>query len=122
MAQLPAQVDLAGTLAGLLLDEWVETIPNPSETTAVSFHHDAPGAQPPQSILLAVNPDPSAEWSLATLEAILLETLELARLRLVDSDTLADAGQFLPALLFSHNVRGEAVSTDFRRAAAPASF
>ncbi len=122
VAQLPAQLDLAGTLAGLLLDEWVETIPNPSETTAITFHHDAPGAQPPQSILLAVNPDPSAEWSLATLEAILLETLELARLRLVDSDTLADAGQFLPALLFSHNVRGEAVSTDFRRAAAPASF
>ena len=121
VAQIPNKPDYEA-LAGLFIDEWVETIPNPSETTAVAFHHDAPGAQPPQSILLAVNPDPSASWDLGTLEAILLETLELARLRLVDSDSLAAAGHFLPGLLFSHNAANDAPTPDFRRAATPVSF
>jgi hypothetical protein len=122
VVQKPSKLDLSAPLAGLLIDEWLETIPNASETTALAFHYDAPGAEPPQSILLAVNPDPARDWELATLEAILLETLDLARLRLVDPDSLGETGQFLPALLFSHNVAGEAVSTDFHRAAAPVTF
>ena len=122
VARVPKKLDLSGQLAGLCVDEWLETIPNAAETTAVAFHHDAPGNEPPQSILLAVNPDPGRQWDLGTIEAILLETLDLTRLRLVDPDSLQEAGHFLPALLFSHNVAGEAVSTDFHRGAAPVTF
>ena len=111
---------LAGAepLAGLMVDEWVEVVPARRETTAVGFHYDAPDAQAPQAILLALSPDPTAPWDLATLESILLETLELAKLRTVDGDALGDVGHFLPALLFGFNSSNDAVSTDFRRSVA----
>jgi hypothetical protein len=105
----------AEPLAGLMVDEWVEVVPARRETTALGFHYDAPDAQAPQAILLALSPDPSAPWDLGTLESILLETLELAKLRTVDQDALGEIGQFLPALLFGFNSNNEAVSTDFRR-------
>lgn len=95
-------------------------MPNTSETTAVAFHFDEPGARAPQAILLAVPPDDREVWDLATLEAILLETLELAKLRAVDPDALAgveEVGHFLPALYSAINLKGDTVSTDFTRAA-----
>jgi hypothetical protein len=122
VAQLAASnmsLPLSGAepLAGLLVDEWVEVVPASRETTAVTFHYDAPSAQAPQAILLAVSPDPSGPWELGTLESILLETLELAKLRTVDPDSLGEVGHFLPALLFGFNSQNDAVSTDFRRSA-----
>jgi hypothetical protein len=41
-------------------------------TTGVAFNFDAPGARPPQSIVLAVAPPGPAKWTLATLERTLL--------------------------------------------------
>ena len=40
---------------GLLLDEWVESIPNSDEDTALVYHYDTPGAQAPQVVLIAVS-------------------------------------------------------------------
>ena len=51
-------------------------------------------------MLLAVPPD-TEPWSMELLEEILLETVELVRLRTVDADALTGLGQFLPALLFA---------------------
>jgi hypothetical protein len=117
-----ASFDPGRPVCGVIADEWVETVPNPRETTAVTFHFDAPGAEPPQAILLAVHPDPvgsqempTSGWDLETLEAILLETRELAELRLVDSDALEGAGQLLPALYLAANSDGDTVSTPIAR-------
>jgi hypothetical protein len=116
----PEPIESGDPLAGLFVDDWVEVFPAGSHTTAVSFHFDAAGAEPPQAMLLAVPPDPQqTEWTLDTLEAIVLETLELAKLRMVDPDALVAAGQFLPALYFARNADGDTVATDFTRAAAP---
>ena len=63
--------------------------------------YDAPIAQAPQSILLAVPPDTRARWDLAALESVLQETLELARLRAIDPAALApdlDHGHLLLGL------------------------
>ena len=57
-------------------------------TTGVSFNYDAPGARPPQTVLLAVAPPGPERWQVETLEQILLETLELAQLRAVDPQSL----------------------------------
>jgi hypothetical protein len=111
------------SLAALIVDEWVEVVPSAVETTGVTFHFDAPAAEPPQALLVGVHPDPigaregaaGGRWDLATVEAILLETLDLASLRGVDSDALRNAGQFLPAAYFADNAAGDTVSTDFRR-------
>ena len=61
-----------------------------------------PIAQAPHSILLAVPPDTRARWDLPALEAVLQETLELAKLRAVDPAALApdlDHGRSAAGLL-----------------------
>ncbi|MBA5865020.1 MAG: hypothetical protein GDA65_20270 [Nitrospira sp. CR1.1] len=73
--------------AGLLIDEWVETVPSPRETTGVAFHYDQPNSAPPQALLLAVPADRRATWDLNSLEAVLQETMDLARLRAVAPDS-----------------------------------
>jgi hypothetical protein len=101
-------------LAAIVVDEWVDVIPSRSEVTGLTFHYDAPGAVAPQAILLAVPPDPAQGWDEATLEDVLKETMELARLRAVDSTALARTGlgQLLPALLFPYSRDPSRVSTE----------
>jgi hypothetical protein len=110
---------LSPDIAGLMIDEWVEVTPSASEQSGLAFHFDAPGSRPPQAILLAVPPDKQPNWDIETLETIVTETLELAKLRMVTSADLDDrVSQFLPALFFGLNLANDTVSTDFRRAAA----
>lgn len=108
-------VDVKLPMTGLLIDEWVEVMPNPKETTGLVFQYDQPDAAPPQSILLAVPPDPDQPWNLWQLQQVLLETLDLARIRAVDPDTLDEVGHYLPAMHFAVNLAGDTVSTDFSK-------
>ena len=87
-------------LTGLLVDEWVETLPNSSETTAVTFQYDAPGARPPNTILLAVSPALDRQWTEDLLQEVIDGTLDLAKIRAVDPDTLQGVGHLLPAMYF----------------------
>jgi hypothetical protein len=112
-------VDVTGPISGLFVDEWVEIVPNHAETTAVAFGYDAPGSCAPQSILLGVPPADAATWSVEAVEAIALEALELAKVRMVDPDSLGEIGHFLPALFFAYNQPRETLSTDLPRATAP---
>jgi hypothetical protein len=107
------------TVAGLMIDEWVEVLPAAQQITGLSFHHDDPTARAPQAILLAVRPDDFPEWTLEAVEGSVLEALDLAKLRAVDPDALGALGHYLPALYFAYNAGGpqaEAVSTDFNLA------
>src|SRR4030095_5225869 len=111
--QSSAQGDVHKPLAGLLIDEWVEVVPGTTETTGIALQYDRPNATPPQTILIAVPPDLEAPWTIWSLQQVLLETLDLARIRAVDPDALNEVGHYLPALYFACNTAGEAVSTDF---------
>jgi hypothetical protein len=115
VVQSAKMLDVKQPLAGLLIDEWVEVVPNPDETTAVVFQYDQPDATPPQNILLAVPADPDHAWTVFSLQQVLLETLDLARIRAVDPDLLDEAGHYLPGLYFAVNADGETVSTDFSK-------
>lgn len=75
---------------GLLIDDWVETVPSRRETTGVTFHFDQPNSAPPQAVLLAVPADQRTTWDLNSLEAILQETMELIRLRAVSPGSRAE--------------------------------
>jgi hypothetical protein len=75
---------------GLLIDDWVETVPSRRETTGVTFHFDQPNSAPPQAVLLAVPADQRTTWDLNSLEAILHETMELIRLRAVSPGSRAE--------------------------------
>jgi hypothetical protein len=92
---------LAGPQCGLLVDEWTELVPTARETTGLAFHANRPNAQPPQALLLAVAPRLQGAWSWDDLLAIVLETLQRAKLRAVEPDMVAttDYFQLLPTIL-----------------------
>jgi hypothetical protein len=98
---------------GLMLHEWSEMIPSISEQTAVAFHYDDPGAEAPQTILLAVSPTGAATWDFDTVVAILQETLDLAKIRGVDGQLLGQLGQFLPAVFVAENASDDTIGLPF---------
>jgi hypothetical protein len=108
--------DLSGAVAGVVVDEWTEVVPkrllrgdpaNPDEppelvdvtTTGLALNANAPGARPPQSLLLAMTPDGQG-WSAERLVAVVDEALALARRRCLTLDQIPYAGAYLPALYF----------------------
>ncbi len=111
--QAAASFDATKSLSGLWIDEWVDVVPSREETTAITFQYNPPDACAPQSVLLAVPPAPDEDWSITALHRVLVETLDLAKLRAVDGEALIETGQYLPALFFGFNAKDDAVSTDF---------
>jgi hypothetical protein len=106
-------VDVAQPMAGVLIDEWVTVVPNATETTGVVFQYDQPDATPPQCILLAIPPDPDQSWTVHSLQQVVVEALDLARLRAVDPEALDEVGHYLPGAYFAFNPTGDTISTDF---------
>jgi hypothetical protein len=115
VVQATTAIDVRQPLAGLLIDEWVEVVPSATETTGIALQYDQPNSAPPQTILIAVPPEIELPWTVWSLQQVLLETLDLARIRAVDSDSLNEVGHFLPALYFAFNTDGDTVSTDFTK-------
>jgi hypothetical protein len=113
MLQLGPALDTSKSMAGLWIDEWTETVPKTTETTALAFQFNPPDACAPQCALLAVPPVPGAAWTVDSLYRVLLETLDLAKLRAIDAEALAPVAQYLPGLFFAFNAKDDAVSTDF---------
>ncbi|MGK4005476.1 hypothetical protein WMF31_22820 [Sorangium sp. So ce1036] len=114
VVQLPSTaLDPTAALAGLLIDEWVEVVPSRHETTALAFQFNPPDACAPQSVLLAVPPVPGQAWTAAQLHRVLVETLDLAKLRAIDVEALGEMAHYLPALFFAFNTENDVASTDF---------
>jgi hypothetical protein len=98
-------------VAGLVVHRCRDRVPAAEVSTSVGFHYDAPGAQAPQCLLLAVpgqRRSKAAAWTEAELAAIVDDTVGLAKLRAVDLDALGGGqaapgddsklGQIVPAL------------------------
>ena len=98
LACLTTVKDFTKPIAGLLVEEWVESIPNKEEVTGLTFHYDAPQPRAPQALLLALAPKGVDKWDSTTLENTLRDTLELAKLRAVDLTALGELEQYLPAM------------------------
>jgi hypothetical protein len=111
-----ASLGPADALAGLFIDEWSEAVPADHETTGLGFHFDAPGARPPQTILLAVPPDATAaNWTLDGLIDVVNEAMALARLRAVRPQDLTGLGLMLPGIFLSNNFHQDVPSVDFAK-------
>ena len=99
--------------AGLMVDEWPERIPSTQQSASVAFNFEEPSARAPQALLLAVCPDNRETWDDQILQAVLAETLQLAKIRTVDLASVQQVGQILPALYLALNLQGATVSTQF---------
>jgi hypothetical protein len=89
--------------AALVLDAVSEVLPSPTVTTGLAVHYDAPDARPPQTLLLAVHPDPAdadRPWDVDLLAGVLDEALELALIRTVEVEDLAAVrlDEYVPAV------------------------
>ena len=110
----PHAIDYARGMAGVVVDDWVETIPGKSELTGVSFHYDAPGSRPPQTVLVAVPPSPATkQWSVDLVLDTIRETLDLTKVRSADPAMVPHIGRFLPALYFAQNAAGTTPTVNF---------
>jgi hypothetical protein len=119
VAHCSGEVDFAAPLAGLFGDAWAETIPAREETTGLAFHHDAPGARAPQTMLLAVPPavvDPS--WSVQKVLDTVTEARALAGIRGVGPDRLEWLGTLLPAVLLPDSASPDLPAASLRKLAA----
>jgi len=111
-------VDFTSAIAGLVLDEWTEVVPRGGEITGLSFHYDQPDATAPNVILIGVHPGDAATWDLDTLEAIVLESIDLTHIRAVDTDLLQWLGRYLPMIYLPDNLSGLTASVDLLAMAA----
>jgi hypothetical protein len=115
VAHTSGTVDFCAPLAGLFCDGWSETIPDRDETTGIAFHHDAPGARPPQAVLLAVPPAAvNPEWSVDALLDTVIEAHDLARIRAVGPRQLDWLGTLLPMLYLPEAFSKDVPTIDIR--------
>ena len=110
VVQSAPTLDVHHPLAGLLIDEWVEVVPNARETTGIVFQYDQPDAAPPQSVLLAVPPDlGTAMEPLDAAAGAARDAGSGPASRRRSRDAGCELGHYLPALYFALNVAGETV-------------
>jgi hypothetical protein len=113
LAAAGGQEKLATETAGLVVDDWVETIPLGDADSGLAFHFDTPGAEAPQALLLALPPEGADAWSAARLAGTLRSTLAMVRIRAVGPVELAAAavdditalGHYVPATNLPEPVR-----------------
>ena len=98
LAHTDGILDATAPLTGVLVDAWTETVPASVETTALTYHFDAPGSRPPQAILVAVPPARHpGPWTSDLLLETIIEAADLARLRTLTLKELSVLGGFIPA-------------------------
>lgn len=121
VAATPASADEisnATSFWGLVVDEWTETVPNDKLLSGIAFHYDsADTPRSPQSVLIACAPDPHQKWGQDALVNAVAETLEWAKLRMIDYDRLGNFGHLLPVTYLAESIGGvpggDTVSTRF---------
>jgi hypothetical protein len=115
---LPSGYLTSSLQAGLILDEWTESIPNPNAITGVAINYDQPNVEAPNTLLLAVTPEETGNWLWNDLMDTLNETLSMAKKRAVDPDILnahSPLGHALPALVAAIEAGETAPGLDFSR-------
>ncbi|MET9735084.1 hypothetical protein ABZZ79_31915 [Streptomyces sp. NPDC006458] len=93
-----------GEIAGLVVDAWTETVPEPAagdpgdqeELGGLAFHYNQPDARAPQALLLALPPDCERGWRMQDVHAVVEETFALAQLRGMDLNDLFHLRGLLP--------------------------
>jgi hypothetical protein len=92
-----------GTFGALVVADWTEVIPSQRQIAGLTYHYDAPAAQAPQCVLLAVSAVPgTATWNYGELAATVTAAWQLAHIRGVDyADLPGPARVVMPAAYFT---------------------
>ncbi len=75
--------------AGLIIDEWTESIPQREVSTSLTYHKDEPGSNAANCILLAVTPEETGNWQWDHLVKTIDETFRLAKRRAAGPELIA---------------------------------
>ena len=115
--QSPAGHIATGLQAGIVVDDWVEEIPDKTAHTALAVHYNNPNSEPPQTCLLAVSPNLTGNWDWDDLMDTLYETLDWAKKRAIDPDLLNQTfyAQILPATYAAVSATGDTPVLDYGR-------
>jgi hypothetical protein len=112
----PQGFNAAAAQTGLMLDQWIETIPNEEEITGITFNFNNPNSVPQQTVLLAVTPEVTGHWTWDHLVDGILDTYARARLRAVEPDQIDALGlvtTFLPAVISEFSTSKTHISLDY---------
>ena len=86
---------------GLMIDEFSEVIPDRKIDTALAYQYNAPNNEAPQAILLAT-PYIGTNWTVDNLKDVVYDSLDLAKVRMVDIDAMKAFDYLLPLSYFVH--------------------
>jgi hypothetical protein len=94
---------------GVVVDEWVETIPSSVQRTGLCYNYDQPDATAPQALMLALSSGSTGKWNWDDLVYTMLDTLTLAKIRAVEPDHVQQLlySQLLPALCTQLPIPGD---------------
>jgi len=101
---------------GLLIDEWIEIIPNKKEVTGITFNYNQPNSVPPQAILLTVTPEQTGNWKWDNLVASIQDTFARAKRRAIEPDhvdLMNGISTLLPATLTEFTTGVNGISLDY---------
>lgn len=97
---------------GLVIDNWNDVIPLQEEETGVAMHYNSPQAQAPQAILVVAPSRQTGSWSFAELLASLEQTMDLMKVRAIETEHV-DMTQVFPPLVAGQNPNlTSAITTD----------
>jgi hypothetical protein len=89
LAKLGTKTDHVSYNAGIIIDAWPEFIPYKKQTAGMVFHCDQPDNEAPQSLLLALHPEFSAQgkkWEIEHVRELLDSTRFMLMNRAVEPD------------------------------------
>ena len=112
----PFNVDYSDQVSGLVLDKWDEIIPSEEETTSLVYQFNRPSCESPNVCLLCVSPVLETQdsiWEWDHLVKCVEETMDMAKIRAVDSDAFKKLGKFLPAIYMRAQVSQNAITFPF---------
>lgn len=114
MLLLSYEPDLSTTVPwkGLVLDNWNDVIPYDREETGFALHYNSPQAQAPQAVLVVAPSRRAASWSFAEVIASLEQTMDLMKVRAVETEHV-DMSQVFPPMVVGQNPNiTSAITTD----------
>jgi len=111
---LPESFDPYSVQKGILIDDWVEVIPEKESVTGITMHYDQPNAEAPQTILLAVTPEKTESWKWEDLINIMDDTLLRSKQRAVEPDMIDKTGYglLLPSIISEFSSTNTNISLD----------